>query len=352
MTTSERSGKVQTVLGLIEPGDLGITMTHEHFIVDQWCYFSVPDEASERSYVDAPFTMEMRGNIGKRWNHNHAMGELIDVEEATSEILKYVHAGGRSIVDATSVGIARDPLALTRMSRRTGLNVVMGASYYVPPSYPNDMDSRSEQQITDEIIRDVTAGVGDTGVRAGIIGEIGNFWPTNENTRKVLRASAHAAVETGAPVLIHPGFPPESLTDIMDDLTGAGIDPTRVILGHLDLVGDLDGIRKVAETGAMLEYDRFGWEDSVWGVKAEQPFAVMSDVQRLEHLEQLIEWGHLAQLVIAQDTCLRTDWTDYGGKGFSHILENIVPRMRKRGFSNEQIDVILVHNPARILAFN
>lgn len=350
--TSERTGKIQTVLGLIEPGELGITLTHEHFLIDLTCYFTMPEEASERSYIDRPITPDIAGNIFKRPWHNRDLLQLLSEERATEEILKYRHAGGNSIVDATSMGIGRDPLALARMSRRTGLNVVMGASHYVPVSHPADIAHRSEQEITDYIVRDVTLGVGDTGVRAGIIGEIGNAWPTDENTRKILRASVNASLETGAAILIHPGFHPDSPMHIMNDLIEAGADPTRVIMGHLDVFSDLTPVREVAETGANLEYDRFGWEDTMLDTGPTAGVGIPSDVQRFERLEQLIEWGYQDRLVVAHDVCFKTDWASHGGKGFAHILESIVPRMRSRGFSEDTINTILVANPRRILTFS
>jgi len=349
---SERTGKIQTVLGLIEPDQLGITSTHEHFLIDLLCtYYSQPEEASERWYADVPVTMDIIGGLFGRFTSNKDNLRLLDEEAATREILKYRYAGGNSIVDATSMGSGRDPLALTRMSRRTGLNVVMGASHYVPAVYPDDIDSRTEQDITDYIIRDITVGVGETGVKSGIIGEIGNYWPTNENTRKILRASAHAATETGAPILIHPGFHPDSPMHIMNDLIEAGVDPTRVIMGHLEFISDLAPIREVVETGANLEYDRFGWEDTMFQGGAFGDVGVQSDTGRLSILEQFMEWGYEDRLVIAHDVCLKTDWTSHGGKGSAHILENIVPRMRQRGFSEANINTILVENPERILTF-
>ena len=350
-TSRGPSGRVQTVLGPIEPEQLGITHTHEHLLIDLMCYFQMPEEASNRWYVDAPVTMDILGNMAKHSLYNRDNVQLLDEKFAIEEILKYKYAGGNSLVDATSIGIARDPLALTRIARATGLNIIMGASHYTPVSYPTDMDRRTEQQIADQIIRDVTVGVGDTGVKAGVIGEIGNFWPTTENTRKVLRASAHAAMETGAPILIHPGFHDDSPGHILNDLMEAGMDPKRTIIGHLDLISDMNAVRDIAESGVMLEYDRFGWEDTMWGEIAGQTIIIPSDVERMQRFEQLIEWGFGDRLLMAHDVCLKTDNTRYGGKGYAHILENIVPRMRKRGFTEKQIQAILVDNPRKALTF-
>ncbi|MBM3949553.1 MAG: hypothetical protein FJ312_10045 [SAR202 cluster bacterium] len=344
-------GKVQTVLGPIEPENLGVTITHEHLLIDLACYFEMPEEASERAWVDAPLTMDRLGGAMARWNYSRDNHQLLDERMAVKEVLPFKLWGGGSVVDATSIGIARDPLALQRISRATGLNVIMGASHYVPVSHPPDMDRRSEDSIADTTIRDITAGVGDTGVRSGIIGEVGNFWPTSDNQLKVLRASAHAQRETGAPILIHPGFHPDSPPHIIRTLDRAGADLSRVIMGHLDVFTDLSWYRDLADTGCMLEWDGFGSEDTALHAVAHQSTEMMSDVQRMTIIQHLIEAGFGGRILVAHDVCTKHQYRHYGGKSFGHILENIVPRMRKRGFTETQINAILVKNPARVLTF-
>ncbi|MBR62106.1 MAG: hypothetical protein CL904_05565 [Dehalococcoidia bacterium] len=351
MSKSERTGKIQTVLGLIEPDDLGVTLTHEHSLIDLSCYFSMPEEATERWYVDQPVTIEILSSLMPRLFHNRDVGDLCDEKHQTEEVYKYYLSGGNSLVDTTSIGIARDPLALTRISRATGLNIIMGASYYVPASYSEEIYDQTEQEITDAIVKDITVGVKDTGVKSGIIGEVGNFWPTNETSRKILRASAHASVETGAAISIHPGGHPDALLQHLNDLIEAGADPTRIIMGHLDVFPySPEVVKEIAETGATLEFDRFGSENTNFA-EAGLEIAFPSDVQRIERIEQLIEWGYESQIVIAQDVCLKTDLSSYGGGGYTHILDSIIPRMRKRGFSNDNIDKMMVENPKRLLTF-
>ena len=351
MTATQISGKVQTVLGPIEPDSLGITQTHEHLLIDMGCYHETPHEASEKAWIHAPVAVDNLNGLWGRVSTNLSVGRMLDVQAAIDEASSYKLAGGNSLVDATSIGIARDPLALARISRATGLNVIMGASHYVPLSHPPDMDQRSEQSIADQIIRDVTVGVGDTGTRSGVIGEIGNFWPTNENTEKVLRASAHAQQETGAPILIHPGFHTDSPPAIMKVLLGAGADPERIIMGHLDMFSDLSVLKTIAASGCYLEWDLFGWEDATIGEEAGQSVEMPSDVQRLERMEHVINQGFGDRVLIGHDVCTKTQYARYGGKSYGHILTNIVPRMRRRGFSESQIRAILVDNPRSILTF-
>ena len=350
MSPEELSGKVQTVLGPIAPESLGVTMTHEHLLVDLRCYFERPDEASERAYVHAPVTMDVLGRISRMWLHNLDNLFLGDIDAAIGEALLYKNEGGGSLVEATSRGIGRDPLGLARISRATGLNVIMGAGYYVPQSHPPDMDDKSEDEITEEIVRDITVGVGDTGIRSGIIGEIGCTWPLQDNVRKVLRASARAQSETGACILIHPGPEDECHQAILDVLVSAGARPQRVIMGHLDgTLTDLGLLKSLAETGCFLEYDNFSKEDSHSFLSSRDR---VNDVQRIEKLAFLAENGHVDQLVVAQDVCTKHHYTRYGGKGYAHILNEIVPRMRTKGFSEADVEAILVDNPRRALTFD
>jgi phosphotriesterase-related protein len=344
------SGKVQTVLGPIAPEALGVTLMHEHILIDAGCYSTMPEEASRRAYVDAPVTIDMLGKLAGIWAVNRDNTRLYDVEQATREVMEYKLEGGCSIVDTTSIGLARDPLALARISRATGLNIIMGASYYVSLSHPADMDRRSEGHLAELIVRDLTTGVGDTGIKAGVIGEVGNTWPPIANEVKALRASVRAQQETGAPILIHPGFHPDSLPYIVDVLVKAGARMDQTIIGHLDIF-DRKTLRALAKSGCYLEFDTFNNEDTSFGNPGHQTYQAPSDVQRMEKVEDLIAEGYEDRLVIAQDIFLKNQTAKYGGKGYAHILRSILPRMRKRGFTERHIRKLMVENPARVLAF-
>ncbi|MBM3944930.1 MAG: aryldialkylphosphatase [SAR202 cluster bacterium] len=350
MSRSSIAGKVQTVLGPVSPDDLGVTLTHEHVLIDLRCYFAAPEEASERAYIDRPITMDMLGRVRKVWAYSNDNLTLLDERAATDEVMEFKLAGGGSLVDATSMGIGRDPLMLARMSRRTGLNFIMGASHYTPVSHPADMDSRSEDAIMENIVRDITVGVGDTGIKSGIIGEIGCWFPMNENVKKVLRASGRAQKATGAPILVHPPFDFKELMRALDILVKAGADVKRVIMGHLDLTAqDKTDILTLAKTGCYLEWDTFGNEDTTKSPLS--PLERINDAQRMEKLEWVVENGYGDRLVVAHDVCIKPHLVRYGGKGYGHILTSIVPRMWKRGWTQAQIDAVLVENPKRVLAF-
>ena len=212
---SKLSGKIQTVLGPIDPTELGITMAHEHLVVDVECNFIMPEEATAKSMIDVKVSQDNIRNATKYWTTMKDNTHLYNEQKTIEEVYKYRLAGGGTIVDVTSIGIGRDPLALARISRATELNIVMGGSYYVPLSYPEDMDSKTEDSIYEGIVEDIVSGVGSTEIKTGVIGEIGNHFPMSDNEAKVLRASARAQIETGAPILIHTGNNKDTRAHIM-----------------------------------------------------------------------------------------------------------------------------------------
>ena len=347
MSDAARPGQVQTVLGPLSPENLGPTTTHEHILIDFSCMFHPPAEASERQMAYAPVTME---NLG--WIRYDPFGNLdnlqvLNEEEAIAEVERYGRFGGGTMVDATTIGIGRDPLALTRISRATGVNVVMGAGYYVGVTHPDDLDDMTVDDVARQIVAEVKDGVGDTGVRSGIIGELGCTWPLEDNERKVLVAAAHAQGETGASILIHPGRDPRAPFEILDILGEAGADVARVVMGHIDrTVMDTKVVLELAERGSFLEYDLFGWEISHYPLAE---WDMISDAQRLDYVQALLAEGYGDRLVLAQDVFCKSRTVAYGGMGFAHILEHIVPRMLARGVTREQVDTMLVENPRKIL---
>ena len=349
MSNASLSGMAHTVLGPVSPDDLGPTTTHEHLLIDFKMMFRPPSEARERPKAFEPVTLQNLGWVSYDPFRNQDNLELLDEETAIDEVQRFKTAGGRTIVEATTFGIGRDPHGLVRIARATDVNIVMGAGYYVDAVHPDDMDDKSDSEIADEIVAQLTTGVDDTGVRAGIIGELGCTWPLTDNERKVLRGGALAQRETGAAILIHPGRDPAAPFEILDVLAEAGADTGRVIIGHLDrTIADVDVLLELAQRGSYLEYDLFGWEVSNY---SPSDMDMPNDSQRIAFIERLVQEGHAEQVVIAHDMCFKSRLANYGGHGYSHILENIVPRMRARGISERDIDSIVVANPARVLTY-
>jgi len=342
-----RKGKVQTVLGTIDPSQVGATTTHEHIIINFSMMLRPPPGNISREMCHEPVTM---GNLG--WIRQFCYSNLdnllvLDETTATEEARLYKSNGGGTIVDATTIGIGRNPTALTRISRESGVNIVMGAGYYVESAQIDAVRNMDEQAIQENIIKELTVGVDDTEIKAGIIGEIGCTWPLEDNERKVLRAAAKAQAKTGAAILIHPGRHQEAPKEILEELNKAGANLSRVIMGHLDrTVDSLAVLSEIADYGCVLEWDLFGVEISYY-----QPadFDMPNDVQRLDYIRSMMDKGISDRIVLAQDICTKHRLSKYGGHGYGYILEHIVPRMRLRGFSEEDINALIVGNPTRML---
>jgi phosphotriesterase-related protein len=353
MTQEELVGKVQTVLGLIDAESLGITMAHEHVLCDVSAYFVEPTEASERKLAHEPIRMD---NLC--WVRNHCSSHLDDMkltdeQVAIKEVMLLKMAGGNTIVDMTCIGLHRDPLGLCRVSRATGVNIVMGAGYYVALSHPPELADMSEEKIAEGIVRDIMVGVGDTGVRAGIIGEIGCSLPLEENERKVLRACAVAQRRTGVAINIHPSPSDDLALEIIKILDDAGADLSRTVISHVHPWGfSRTTLHTLADAGCYIEYDSFGQPHA--GIHPLYFGLVLdfsSAVRRIEDIMQLIADGYLNHILVSQDVCFKHHLVTYGGCGYAHILRDVVPFMRHKGMSDEQIHTLLVENPKRVFPF-
>lgn len=352
MTGRHLTGKVQTVLGPVDPDRLGLTITHEHLLLYARHVAKEPPEPSMRALYRAPVGLEILGRLrfGRLVNDDNC--RLASVETAVAEARLFKAAGGGTIVDATSIGIGRDPAGLARIARATGLHIVMGSSYYVEETHPPEhgIGEKSEEEIAEGICRDIRDGADGTAVRAGIIGEVGCSWPLTERERKVLRASARAQRMTGAALMIHPGRDQAAPLEIIAILDQAGADLSRTIMCHVDrTIDQADLLAELAASGCMLEYDLFGSEHSYypWSLPVDMP----NDAGRLRWLRWLMDRGHCDQILISHDICFKDKLARYGGHGYAHILENVIPLMREKNFSAEDIDSILVQNPKRLLAF-
>ena len=344
------AGHVQTVLGTIAPEQMGVTLPHEHLLIDFKVMFAEPAAASDKGRAHEPVSLANLGWVRQNFNANLDNLRLTDEQVAADEILLFKHAGGSTVVDPTPKTLARDPLALARIARATGLNVVMGAGYYVHASHPADMDRRTVDELTRELVADVTVGVGDTGVRAGLLGEIGTTYPWTDNEKKVLRAAVAAQRETGAPLMIHPGRHPRMPMELAEFVQKEGGDLRRTIMCHIcRTIADLKEVVDLAQTGIWLEYDLFGLENSYYPYNPS--FDMPNDGGRMAHVLALIAAGHRDRLLLSHDIAYKSSLVKYGGYGYHHLLVNVVPRLRAKGVDDAGLRRLLVENPTRAFAF-
>jgi phosphotriesterase-related protein len=351
MRETPLSGQAQTVLGPIPGESMGVTLPHEHLLIDFEVMFKEPANGSERGLSRQPVDLANLGWVRHNFSSSLDNLQLLDETVARDEALLFKYAGGQTFVDPTNRGLARDPLALARVARATGLNIIMGSGYYVAASHPPDMDGRTADDIARELVTDLTVGVDGTGVRAGFIGEIGTTWPWTDNERKVVRAAVAAQRETGAALMIHPGRHERLPLEIVAFIRKEGADLGRTIMCHVErTIADRAVLLELAATGVLLEYDLFGLETSYYPYNP--AFDMPNDGERMRQILFLIERGHLAQILMSHDIAYKHCLTKWGGFGYHHLLVNVIPRLRAKGADDKTIETLLVDNPRRAFVFS
>lgn len=339
---------VLTVLGPIAPDELGITLPHEHLISDVSSYFPEPDSALRRELRERKVEMSLLGALRRDPHLVKDNVRLDDVDTIVDELSDFKRAGGSTIVELTSIGLGRDVQGLRASSAATGIHVVAGTSFYEHRMHPYSLRGKKVEEIADIFVCEIHEGIDGTGIRAGIIGEVGVSSPIHPDEEKVLQAAASAHVATGAAINVHHSFGREALASI-EILVRAGVRSERVILSHIDgRCSDPDYQMAVAESGAYIEFDGFGIEWYVDNLGEAPP----RDTERITALLRLIEAGFLDRILISQDVFTKSQLKRYGGWGYDHILVNVVPMMHRAGLTDGQIHRIMVDNPSRVLALS
>ena len=337
---------VRTVLGDVEPGRLGIVLPHEHLVMDARPMLGVHGyRAGSAGPWDDRVAAEARWNPGV----HPANYDLTDEDLAVEELAPFVAAGGRTVVDLTPPSLGRDPAALARISARAGVHVVSGIGQYLAAVHEPWVGAVSEREIADRLIEALTIGSGDPPVCAGILGEVGTSNPLADAERRVLRAAAVAASETGVAISVHLHPWGHEGPAVLDELTRAGADPGRIVLGHVTTAIDRPAVlRSLLDRGALLGFDLFGFDHSLLGPGRWPP----SDHEVVETVAALVRDGHAGQLLLSQDVGVRTRLRRWGGWGYAHLLEHVVPLLAEAGVGDAARHTMLVTNPARLLAFS
>ncbi|HVA84785.1 MAG TPA: hypothetical protein VNF73_00560 [Candidatus Saccharimonadales bacterium] len=310
------SQQVVTVLGPIEPAQLGVTLSHDHLILDAFALFG-----------------EATGSYA--WI-------LDDVQVAIREVEAYRAAGGGAICDPTNEGLRRNPEALRQISQATGVHVVMGAGWYRERAYPRYVHEEMPDQLAERLVRELAIGVGETGIRPGFIGEIGTErFSVSPAQERVFRAAGRAHRRTGCPILTHTTHFGELALEQLDLLEEEGVEPRRVIVSHLgDRVG-IDTLRPIAARGAWINVDNLGFAGGYAPLEL-----------RADNVAALCADGLVDQVMLSNDICLIDQLASYGGCGYANVLTNFVPLLRARHIGDDQIHAMLVANPARAFAYD
>lgn len=305
--------QVQTVLGPIDPASLGPTLMHEH------TFFDV--ELGPGGY-DAIVDDE---------------GMLVD------ELRSFGAAGGSGLVDVTPPALGRNPAGLARLAAATGLNIVMGGGWYRGEYHTDDVRTKSANELADAIVREFRAGVGDTGVKPGIFGELGTGRGAIRATEeRAFRAAARAQREVGFSISTHTTHYGELAFEQIRLLGEEGVPVDRIVVGHVGERRGAADVLAIAETGVYVQIDHVGRRLET---------GMISDEQRARNVFEVVRAGGVRQITLSMDICANSQMHAHGGHGYDHLLRTFVPLLREAGVRDADIQVMLVENPQRILAF-
>ena len=301
--------RIHTVLGAIEPSVLGRTLMHEHIFCDMY---------------------RVTGRLNELLN---------DEALSVNELAALRKAGGTALVEVTTPDLGRDPEALCRVAEKTELHIIMGTGWYRQPFYPAEIDRLLMNELADMIIAELTDGVEGTGIRAGIIGEIGvhSDYATAQEER-VLRAAARAQKATGAPLTTHASMYPVGLLQL-DVLKDEGADLSRVIIGHCDTYLDQSYHLAILEAGAYVQFDTVGRNH------------MNPDSRRARAFVELVRLGWRDKLLLSSDRCHRSDLCAFGGVGYGYVFTRFFDLLRAMGIDDNTLDTITIENPRRALAW-
>jgi phosphotriesterase-related protein len=303
--------EIMTTRGPIAPEDLGVTDYHEHLYVEPpgWLHKIDPDFA------------------------------LNSVEKSAEELKRFAKAGGRTLCELTAVDFGRNVNKIKAVADAVPeVNVIMTAGYNRPYYMGRWLAAVSEADMVRDTVRDLMVGIDGTNIKAGIIKcgtEYNNF---NENGRKLVRVAASAHRETGRPVITHTTAGTMGYEQVALLMEG-GVEPHRIALSHMDRDLDFFEHLRIAKMGVYLGYDSFG--KSKYG----------PETDRLDLLRQLIDAGVGNRILIGNDLGRPSYWKSYGGgPGLDFVLDQIIPRMLLSGFTQAEVDTLLLHNPRRFFA--
>lgn len=302
---------LRTVTGPLSPGRIGgPVLAHEHLALD------LSREGDRGAVLDparhsAPVAAELA-----RLREEYGLG---------------------LVVELTCRGMGRDPVALARISEASGVAVVAATGWYHEAFHPPEVAASSTAELTAELVRESTEGLAGTSVLPGVLGEIGSHgWAPGAPERRVLNAAARAARATGLSVVTHArlgrGGPAQ-----LELLTGAGLAPHRICIGHQDLLNDPGVHQELAAAGCYLAFDTVGKEN------------YQSDEVRLRLLSALLTAGHADRVLLSCDISRYGYLRSEGGQGYGHLFRSFLPRLRAAGADDELIDLLTRRNPLRFL---
>jgi phosphotriesterase-related protein len=319
-------GKVQTFRGTVDASDLGPTLTHEHIFV---------------------------GNPELDLNLPHPeWDEPAMIDRAVDGLERLWDLGIRTVVDLTVLGLGRDVRRVVTVAARTRVNLVAATGYYTADVLPPYFQTHGPgllvggpDPLVELFVRDIEEGVADTGIRAAMVKVVTDRAGLAPDVQRVLAAAAIAHQQTGVPITTHTHAPSQSGRDQLAYFRKHGVDPERLIIGHCGDSEDLDYLRELMDAGCTIGMDRFGMEH------------VLADDRRIATVEHLLRLGYADRMVLSHDAAFFSRITPPSWRAkhapcwhMENISTRVIPRLLDAGVSQDDIDQMLIGNPARLLA--
>ncbi|XP_050351754.1 phosphotriesterase-related protein [Nymphalis io] len=343
--------KVQTVLGEVGPETLGPTLTHEHLAMNFSHFYRKPPKLLADKF-DLHMKLETMGFV-RQYPYSSKYNLSLNDEYANYAVLQdvqlYKHCGGGCIVENTTEGLERDVKFYEMVSKETDVKIVSGTGFYIADMQNNDSLHSTKEDLYDHMLKELTVGCEDyPTVKAGFIGEIASVWPLRDFERKTIMAAGEVQAQVGCGVSFHPHRVPEAPFEIIRLYLEAGGKVEKAVMSHLDRTFQApEKLLEFSELGTYCQFDLFGTEVSYYQLNID--IDMPSDSQRLKMIQILLNDGNQEHILMSHDIHTKHRLTPYGGHGYSHILTNVIPRMKSKGMSQEVIDDITIHNPARWL---
>ncbi|GEL67623.1 hydrolase [Marinilactibacillus psychrotolerans] len=254
-------------------------------------------------------------------------------KQTIEEYKELYDKGVRNVIDVTVRGMKRNPEYVKKVAEASGINIVQSTGWYQDKFLPEYIETSTVEELAAMMVKDITVGIDNSEVKASLIGEIGTSKnQMTDRERKVFEASVLAHKETGVPITTHTTLGTFGKEQV-EFFKSKDIELNKVVIGHVDLTGDVEYVLSLLREGVYVEFDTIGKEN------------YMPDQTRVEMLKKIIEEGFEDKIFLSMDITRRSHLKANGGLGYAYLLDTFVPLMRKNDISEPIIEKMLSHNP-------
>lgn len=254
-------------------------------------------------------------------------------KQTIEEYKELYDKGVRNVIDVTVRGMKRNPEYVKKVAEASGLNIVQSTGWYQDKFLPEYIETSTVEELAAMMVKDITVGIDNSEVKASLIGEIGTSKnQMTDRERKVFEASVLAHKETGVPITTHTTLGTFGKEQV-EFFKSKDIELNKVVIGHVDLTGDVEYVLSLLREGVYVEFDTIGKEN------------YMPDQTRVEMLKKIIKEGFEDKIFLSMDITRRSHLKANGGLGYAYLLDTFVPLMRKNDISEPIIEKMLSHNP-------